>query len=106
MEGSVDQTLDEGRVARGGSDTELADSWRGNTDGFFVFLQTIHEDDVGSLGGIIRQRFLFLWADINNSSIGEVLWGDSARLVPPSGTVVCMSGPTPKGPLISSTTKE
>ena len=54
VEGSVDEMLDEGGVTRGGSDMELMDSWRGNADRFFVFLQTICDDDVGSSGGIIR----------------------------------------------------
>ena len=71
MEGGVDEALDEGRVTRGRCDTELADSWRGNADRFFIFLQTIWEDNVDLSGGIIRQRFLFLWANINDSSV----WG-------------------------------
>ena len=73
MEGSVDKALDEGRVPRGRSDAELAGSWRGNADGYFIFLRTVCEDDIDSSGGIIRQCFLFLWADINDSSV----WGGS-----------------------------
>ena len=71
MEVSVDETLDERGVTRGRGNTELADSWRGDTDGFFVLLRTVHDDNDGSLGGIIRQHFLFLWANINDSSA----WG-------------------------------
>ena len=73
MEGGVDEALDEGRVVRGRCDAELAGSWWGNADGYFIFLWTVGEDDIDSLGGIIRQRFLFLWADINGFSI----WGGS-----------------------------
>ena len=70
MEGGVDEMLDKGGVARGGGNAELADSWRGYPDRNFVFLWTVGEDDVGSLRGIIRERFLFLWANMNDSSIG------------------------------------
>ena len=69
MKGGVDEALDEGRVARGRCDAELTDPWWGNTDGYFVFLRTILDDDVDSSGGIVRHRFLFLWADINGSSV-------------------------------------
>ena len=69
VEGGVDKTLDEGRVVRGRGDTELANSWRGNADRLFVFLQTVRDNDVGLSRGIVRQHFLFLWADINDSSI-------------------------------------
>ena len=41
MEGGMDETLDEGRVARGRCDPELADSrWRA-ADGYFVLLWTV-----------------------------------------------------------------
>ena len=68
MEGCVDEALDEGRVARGRCDAELTDPWWGNTDGYFVFLGAVGDDDVDSSGGIVRQRFLFLWANINGFS--------------------------------------
>ena len=70
VKGGVDKTLDEGRVARGGCDAKLADSWWGNTDGYFIFLGAVGDDDDDSSGGIIRQRFLFLWANINGFSVG------------------------------------
>ena len=70
MEGGVDKALDEGRVARGRCDLKLADPWWGDMDRNFVFLRTVGEDDVCSSRGIIRERFLFLWANINDSSIG------------------------------------
>ena len=54
MEGSVDEVLYEGRVVRGRCNAELADSRRGNADGFFIFLWTIREDDVNSSGVIVR----------------------------------------------------
>ena len=73
VKGSVDEALDEGRVVRGRCDAELVDSWWGNADGYFILLWTVCEDDVNLLGGIIRQRFLFLWANINGFSI----WGGS-----------------------------
>ena len=69
MQGGMHETLDEGGVVRGRSDTELADSRRGDADGNFIFLQTILDDDVDSSGGIVRNRFLFLWANINGSSV-------------------------------------
>ena len=79
MEGSVDETLDERGVARGRGNMELADSWRRDADRFFVLLQTICDNDDDSLGGIIRHHFLFLWADINGSSIrGGVMGGLSS----------------------------
>ena len=60
MEGGMDEALDEGRVARGRCDPELADSgWR-DGDRYLVFLWAVGDDDVDSSGGIIRQRFLFL----------------------------------------------
>ena len=65
----MNETLDEGGVARGRGDAELADPWRGDADGNFIFLRTILDDDVDSLGGIVRNRFLFLWANINGSSM-------------------------------------
>ena len=106
MEGGMDDMLDKGGVTRGRGNVELADSWRGYLDGNFVLLWTVGEDNVSLSRGIIRERFLFLWANINDSSAWGDATGDSAQLVPPSGTVVCTSGPTPEGPLISSTTKE
>ena len=54
MEGGMDKALDEGRVARGRGNAELADSRRGNADGYFIFLWTILEDDIDSSGGIVR----------------------------------------------------
>ena len=73
MEGGVDEALDEGRVARGWCDMKLSDSgWR-DTDRNLVFLGAVCDDDIGSSGGIIRQRFLFLWANINDFSF----WGGS-----------------------------
>ena len=56
---------------RGGGNAELADPWRGNVERLFIFLWAVGEDDIGSLGGIIRECFLFLWANINDSSA----WG-------------------------------
>ena len=73
MKGGMDETLDEGRVARGRCDSELADSWWRDADRYFVFLWTVGDDDINVSGGIIRQRFLFLWANINGFSI----WGGS-----------------------------
>ena len=69
MKGGMNETLDEGGVARGRRDAELTDPWWGNTDGYFVLLGAVGDDDVNSSGGIIRQRFLFLWADINGFSV-------------------------------------
>ena len=69
MECCVNKTLDEGRITRGGGDTELADSRRGDADRNFIFLWAVFDDDVGSSGGIIRECFLFLWANINDSSM-------------------------------------
>ena len=69
MKGSVDKVLDKGRVAGGRHDAELADSWWRNVDGYFIFLWAVGEDDIGLSGGIIRERFLFLQANINDSSI-------------------------------------
>ena len=55
----------------------LTDSWRGNWDRYFIFLGAfLHDDDVGSLGGIIRQCFLFLWADINDTLVGGDALGE------------------------------
>ena len=55
----------------GSGDADLMDSWRGKTDGYLVLLGTLLGDDnIGSLRGIVRQHFLFLWANMNNSSIG------------------------------------
>ena len=69
MEGGMDEALDKGGVTRGRCDVELADSWWGDADRYFIFLQAVCEDDVDSSGGIIRQRFLFLWANINGFSV-------------------------------------
>ena len=69
MKGCVDEALDEGRVTQGRGDAELTDPWWGNADRYFVFLGAVGDDDVDSSGGIIRQRFLFLWADINGFSV-------------------------------------
>ena len=71
VEGGVDKSLDERGITGGRGDAKLADSWRGYSDRDFVFLRTVSEDDVSSLRGIIRERFLFLWANINDSST----WG-------------------------------
>ena len=65
----MNETLDEGGVARGWGDTELAGPRWGYLDRNFVFLRTVGEDDVDSSGGIIRDLFLFLWANINGSSL-------------------------------------
>ena len=65
----MNETLDKGGVARGRCDVELANPWRGDTDGNFILLWTILDDDVDLSGGIIRDRFLFLWANINGSSV-------------------------------------
>ena len=54
MEGGVDKALDKGGVVRGRGNAELAGSRRGDADGYFVFLWTIHEDDVDSSGVIVR----------------------------------------------------
>ena len=69
MEGGVDEALDEGRVPRGRGNPELAGAWWGNADWYFIFLGAVLDDDVDSSGGIVRHRFLFLWANINGSSI-------------------------------------
>ena len=69
VKGGVDKSLDEGRVARGWGDTEMANPWRGDMDGNFILLGTVLNDNVDSSGGIIRDRFLFLWANINGSSM-------------------------------------
>ena len=69
MKGGMNETSNEGGVARGWGDAELVNSWRGNADGDFILLRTILDDDVDSSGGIIRDRFLFLWANINGSSV-------------------------------------
>ena len=58
---------------------ELADPWRGNADGLFIFLRAVGDDDIGLSRGIIRERFLFLWANMNDSSIsGDALGGLSS----------------------------
>ena len=67
----MDDALDKGGVTRGRGNMELADSWRGYPDRNFVFLRTVSDNDVCSLRGIVRERFLFLWANINDSST----WG-------------------------------
>ena len=41
MEGGMDKALDEGRVARGRGDTELADPWWGDADRYLIFLWAI-----------------------------------------------------------------
>ena len=41
MKGGVDEALDEGRVARRGCDTELADSRWGDADRYLIFLGAI-----------------------------------------------------------------
>ena len=69
MEGGMDKALDEGRVARGRGDPELANSRRGNADGNFILLGAVLDDDIDSSGGIVRNRFLFLWANINSFSV-------------------------------------
>ena len=69
MEGGVDKALDKGRVARGRGDPELVRTWWWNADGYFIFLGTVGDDDVDSSRGIVRQRFLFLWANINGFSV-------------------------------------
>ena len=69
VEGSVDETLDEGRVVRGRGNTNLVDSRRGDADGYLVLLWAVFDDDVGLSRGIIRERFLFLWGNMNDSSI-------------------------------------
>ena len=79
VEGCMDESLDEGGVARGWGDAELANSWRGNADGNFILLRTVLDDDVDSSGGIIRHRFLFLWANINGfSMVGGTMGGLSS----------------------------
>ena len=65
----MDESLDEGRVVRGWCDAELANPWRGDTDGNFILLGAVLNDDVDSSGGIVRNCFLFLWANINGSSM-------------------------------------
>ena len=47
----------------------MVDSWRGNVDGNFVFLGTVLDDDIGLSRGIIRECFLFLWGNMNDSSV-------------------------------------
>ena len=72
----MNEGLDEGGVTIGGGDMNMADSWRGNVDGYFILLEgLLCDDDVGSLGGIIRERFLFLWGNINDWLGG----GDTVR---------------------------
>ena len=65
----MNETLDERGVAGGWCDTKLAGPRWGYSDRNFIFLWTVGEDDVDSLGGIIRDRFLFLWANINGFSM-------------------------------------
>ena len=76
VESCVDKTLDKGRVTRGQGDAELVNSWRENADGNFVLLWTVLDDNVSSSRGIIREHFLFLWANMNDSSVrGDALGG-------------------------------
>ena len=71
VEHCVDKGLYEGRVVTGRGDLNLLDSWRGNRDWYFIFLVTLLGDDnVGSSRGIIREHFLFLWANIYDGSGG------------------------------------
>ena len=69
MKGGMDEALDEGRVASGRGNAKLADSWWGDGNRYFVLLWAVCDDDVDLLGGIIRQHFLFLWANINGFSV-------------------------------------
>ena len=67
MECCVNEGVDKGGVATRGCDMNLLDSWRGNWDWNFIFLVApLGDDNISMSGGIVREHFLFLWADMNN----------------------------------------
>ena len=71
MEGGVNKRLDEGGVMAGRCDADLMDPGRRHGDRYFIFLGApLGDDNISSLGGIIRECFLFRWTNITESSIG------------------------------------
>ena len=67
MECCVNKGVNEGGVVTRGCDPNLSDSWRGTWDWNFILLvASLSDDDIGMLGGIVRECFLFLWADMND----------------------------------------
>ena len=77
MVGGVNKGLEKGGVVAGRCDADLVDTGRRHRDRYLIFLEIpLGNDDVSSLRGIIRECFLFLWANINKSSIrGDTLGG-------------------------------
>ena len=76
----MNKGVDKGGVAAGMCDVDLVDTGRRHRDRYLVFLETpLGNDNVNLLRGIIRECFLFLWSDINKSSIrGDTLGGLSS----------------------------
>ena len=73
----MNKRLDKEGVVAGRCDVDLADTRRRHGDRYLVFLETpLGNDDVSLSRGIIRECFLCLWANINESSIrGDTLGG-------------------------------